>query len=292
MSFDPNSLSRQQWAEMMNLPVGEILRRMRVHYGLQLHDVELALRIRAVQIDAIERGDMDRLPGRVYAIGFVRAYAEFLGLEGDKIVHLFKAQLVGNKARPELQFPVSASESKLPGKYILAASFMALLVLVGGAALWRAGGTSETYAIPDVPGDMIRAEDRIVFGPPAPTASHALSAIEPAAGVDPQEKELLHRIEIRAQDDVWVEIRDSQRKVLLSRVLKPGDSYLVPDQDGLVMDTGNVGALVFLLDGEDLSPRGENGDIIRGMALSPEALLPQPLPETTDHIAHDIFGSE
>src|SRR5690606_13898422 len=103
-----------------DLPVGEILRRGREHYNLSLNDVEAALRIRASQLGAIEQGRLDLLPGRVYAVGFVRAYAEYLGLDGGRIVQLFKAQSGESRKSPELHFPVAASESKVPNKFMLA----------------------------------------------------------------------------------------------------------------------------------------------------------------------------
>ncbi|PZO78204.1 MAG: DUF4115 domain-containing protein, partial [Micavibrio aeruginosavorus] len=80
--------------------MGEILRRTRVHYGQSLQQIEGVLRIRASQLDALEQGDVSQLPGRVYAIGFVRSYSEYLGLDGDKMVHLFKEQSVGKQKKP------------------------------------------------------------------------------------------------------------------------------------------------------------------------------------------------
>ncbi|MBU0859077.1 MAG: helix-turn-helix domain-containing protein, partial [Alphaproteobacteria bacterium] len=102
----PNSTPQKNWENLTDMTVGEILRRTRLHYGQSLTDVESILRIRAAQLQALEDGRIDLLPGRVYAIGFVRAYAEYLGLDGEKMVHLFKAQ-AGNPPRPraELHFP-------------------------------------------------------------------------------------------------------------------------------------------------------------------------------------------
>ena len=117
-----------------DMPVGEILRRTRFHYGQSLQQIESILRIRASQLEALEQGDVAKLPGRVYAIGFVRSYSEYLGLDGDKMVHLFKEQSVGRKAKPDLSFPVPASESKVPNLAIIAGSLFGFVVLVGFVA--------------------------------------------------------------------------------------------------------------------------------------------------------------
>ena len=50
------------------------------------------LRIQHSYLQAIEEGEIDRLPGPTYAVGFVRAYAEYLGLEGNKVAERFREE--------------------------------------------------------------------------------------------------------------------------------------------------------------------------------------------------------
>ncbi len=269
---------KQDWAGYTDMSVGEILSRTRAYYGLTIEDVEKALRIRSSQLLALEEGAIEKLPGRVYAIGFVRAYAEFLGLDGDKMVHLFKAQLVGNKPRPELSMPAPASESKTPNPFILLGSF-ACLCLVIGLFMVMSGG-SDTHQIPDVPATM--KMEAVAFGPPTPTAI-GLAEIEPAAGTQPPE----NRVTINVVDNAWVEIRNKEGKVILSRVLKQGDSYLVPNEQGLVMDTGNIGALEFTIDGAPIDKLGEIGDVRRSVSLDPEEMVAPPEAEATDEQTTD-----
>ena len=59
---------------------------------------------------------------------------------------------------------------------------------------------------------------------------------------------------------------------MLTRILKPGDVYLVPNRPGIVMMTGNAGGLEIALDGEVLPPIGPAGAVRRNIALDPEAL--------------------
>ncbi len=53
---------------------------------LSLKEVETATSIRMCYLEAIEAGQMDKLISPIYAQGFVRQYATYLGLDGDKIV--------------------------------------------------------------------------------------------------------------------------------------------------------------------------------------------------------------
>jgi cytoskeleton protein RodZ len=77
---------------------------------------------------------------------------------------------------------------------------------------------------------------------------------------------------IRATADSWVEIRGAGRSVLLTRVLKAGESYSVPDQPGLSMHTGNAGGLELIVDGHPVPSIGRVGMIRRNVALDPQAL--------------------
>ena len=102
----------QSQNDFSDMPVGEILRRTRLHYNRTIEEVEAALRIQGKQIHAIEVGDTESLPARVYAIGFVRSYAEYLGLDGEKIVQLFKAQSEQDNTPPSLKFPEQKAEEE------------------------------------------------------------------------------------------------------------------------------------------------------------------------------------
>jgi cytoskeleton protein RodZ len=69
-----------------------------------------------------------------------------------------------------------------------------------------------------------------------------------------------------------VQIRDASRAVVLSRVLKAGEIYNVPDDGGAVMRTGNAGGLEITVDGKPSPPIGRTG-AIRNVALDPAALI-------------------
>ena len=257
-----------------NLPVGEILRRARVYYNQSVADVGGILRIRVAHLEAIEDGRIDDLPGRVYAFGFVRAYAEYLGLDGEKIIRLFKSQIgIQVVERPDLHRPVAASESKSPNAVVVIGSLLAMAM--GLTALILLGGRDEKveavamHEIPPVPQEMY--EDTGDVGPfqPASNVTQASPAsAENTVAVPPPSPLVL-----KLKDSAWVEIRDVSGKALLSRILKPGDSYIVPASvKGLVLDTGNVGALEFTVDGKILAPLGEKGDVRRGIKMEPDFL--------------------
>ncbi|MCL4200076.1 helix-turn-helix domain-containing protein [Patescibacteria group bacterium] len=73
--------------------VGSMLQEARIAKGLSPIDVERAIKIREKYIIAIEANDFDRLPSPSYAKGFVRNYAEYLGLPTDAVMAFFRRQM-------------------------------------------------------------------------------------------------------------------------------------------------------------------------------------------------------
>jgi len=66
--------------------LGKLFVDRREELNLSLKAIESATSIRMVYLEAIEAGEVDKLISPIYAQGFVRQYAAFLGLDGDRIV--------------------------------------------------------------------------------------------------------------------------------------------------------------------------------------------------------------
>lgn len=258
-----------------DMPVGEILRRTRLHYGQSIADVEKTLRIRAIQIEAIESGTTENLPGRVYAIGFVRSYSEYLGLDGAKMVHLFKMQSGGKTIKPELHFPAAASESKVPPFWMVGVALAAAVLIIIGWWMLQDNDRSLVSEVPDVPVTMkLDARPKTVasavntgedYNVPADPA-----AIQPASGdqtATAAPKAAADGIILNIVENSWVEIRDKTGKAVVSRVLQAGDQYYVPDAPDLSMSLGNSGGVAISVQGQKLAALGEKGQVRRNIPL-------------------------
>jgi cytoskeletal protein RodZ len=66
--------------------IGDMLRSRRKELNMSLKDVENSTSIRSGYLQAIEDGHMERLISPIYAQGFVKQYAIFLGLDGERLV--------------------------------------------------------------------------------------------------------------------------------------------------------------------------------------------------------------
>lgn len=72
--------------------VSEMLRSARLEKGASLYHVEEATKIRVKYLEALENGDYGAMPARVYALGFLRAYAIFLCLDVQALVSKFNQE--------------------------------------------------------------------------------------------------------------------------------------------------------------------------------------------------------
>ena len=122
--------------------VGALLRRRREEIQQDVDDVSRQLRIRSAYIRAIEEGRFQELPGNAYAIGFVRAYADYLGLDGSNVVSDYRDELARRSRQNELVWPSEGGESRFPGGAILGVCLLLAVAIYGG---WyyasQSGGT-------------------------------------------------------------------------------------------------------------------------------------------------------
>jgi len=72
--------------------IGDTLREARERQNLSIKDMEKGTSIRALYIEAIEKGEFDKLPGNAYTKGFIRNYANFLKLDADACVRQYNEE--------------------------------------------------------------------------------------------------------------------------------------------------------------------------------------------------------
>jgi cytoskeleton protein RodZ len=164
---------------------GQELREHREALGADLGDVSDMLCIRRDFLEALEAGRYEALPGEAYAIGFVRSYAKYLGLDSDAMARQFKVELTGERPTARLDFLTPAAESRVPTAAIV---FVAVLLMIAIYGLWyffNARNVSVSDMVPEIPARL--AGTAAPTTPPpaanagaAPTATPAPAAAAPA----------------------------------------------------------------------------------------------------------------
>jgi hypothetical protein len=108
--------------------IGDSLREARERQGLGYPEIELATKIRAKYIRALEEEDFTSIPGDAYIRGFLRSYAEYLGLDGDVYVDEYASRFI-TSWRDEL--PPRPERRRIPRRERSIERRTVLLVLAG-----------------------------------------------------------------------------------------------------------------------------------------------------------------
>jgi cytoskeleton protein RodZ len=325
-------MGRRQTDEEFSTPaapargVGASLRETRQRHGWTIELCAQQLRIRPAVLEAMEAGRFEKLPNGAYALGFVRSYADYLGLDRDEIARRVKAETAALNMPIELIFPTPIAESRLPSGVVLAVS---AILATGAYGLWYYQTASDRVSIPRVAAvndRLLSTSERppanspaqaeaatvaamssagtpapstvtapaspqatpVVTAPPAsstsdpaPQVAAVAPATAPASTPDvlaaPMPRQFGEaagaRILIKATGDSWVQVRDRAGVVVLSRILRPGDSYAVVNQPGQLLATSSAGVLDITVDGRKVPPIGRPGFTRKDVALDPDRLL-------------------
>ncbi len=160
------------------LPVGALLRNKREQLGWSLADVAAWLRIKLSYLEALEGGQVAKLPGHAYALGFLRAYSGALGLDADDMSRRFRHETKDVNRRPELSFPAPVPERGVPAGAVV---LLGVVVVVAAYAGWYEFSGHERrigHAVPPVPAALSP-----YAGPVAP--SPQVATVMPGPGQTP-----------------------------------------------------------------------------------------------------------
>ncbi len=137
--------------------IGDVLRTARLEREDDLYLIAEYLCIKPAFLIALENSRYDEFPADAYVIGFLRTYANFLGVDGKDAVDRYRYEMAGRRKKPILSMPTPVSEGRAPSGIIMVGAMIAVLLIY---ALW--------YGI----SSANRTETRIP--PPLPTATQVV----------------------------------------------------------------------------------------------------------------------
>ncbi|MGC1852440.1 MAG: helix-turn-helix domain-containing protein [Solirubrobacterales bacterium] len=220
----------------MDTGIGATLREARNRRKLDLSEVEAAIKIRVRYLQAMENEEWDALPGGAYTRGFVRTYALYLGLDGERLADDYRrstAPPAGERAPKRVEpMPTGRRErSPIPGWVLASAVSLALIALAVGIGL--TGGSDDEVGSPGSKsaasgGERAKRGDRT-------TAAAATQGVE---------------VELAATAEVWVCLLDAREEPLVEgEILEEGAEAGPFRSKGFEIALGN-GSVAMLVDGK------------------------------------------
>lgn len=288
--------------------VGQDLRAARLRRGDDLATVSKSLKIRKDHLEAIEEDRLDALPGRTYAVGFVRSYADYLGLDVGQVIERFKAEIAGRDT--ETQQPVTVIDEddnrRLPQGWKIIAGVVLLLMAYGAYYVLTSSNTMmsqpvapppqqlapKPVAVQTPPPAVLTPPPQTTVAPPAATATPDATAAPgttPAPGTAPAAPPATEaplppgqvygsanhgaRVVLRVHQPARVLVQGEDGMVYINRTLQPGDTYQVPNVVGLTLTTTNAKAVELDLDGQAMGYAGRDSGMAEALSLDPQSIV-------------------
>lgn len=283
--------------------IGQILEKKRLEKGLSLKEVEHATKIRTRYLEGLEREDPTVLPDHVYARGFLKTYANFLGLDGERLSRELKDRRAPRRERQlDYQAPnqelTRASEREHPlmtpggverrrvswGTILTIA--LAVLVLAGViGALYYVGSRSSGSGTADNDSEEPAAEqEERDSGPPreepasgkgagTEKADDAGNADEKSSAEDAEEKAAASEtapVTVRVFNSPTGMTLLADGAVVYDGVAQPGFSQTFEARRALTVSTRNGAAVEIEVDGQNLGRIGQPGQpVTRDFPVQP-----------------------
>jgi cytoskeleton protein RodZ len=132
--------------------IGNSLREARLRQGLEFVEVEQATKIRGKYVRALEDEQFEILPGQTYVKGFLRTYAEYLGLDGQLYVDEYNSRYIPGDEETPLRAQSKSTVGRNPrveSSVVLVALAAIGIVTALVVVAWRFGNDTPETAIPD-----------------------------------------------------------------------------------------------------------------------------------------------
>lgn len=164
--------------------IAKTLSDRRAQRSLSLEKVTQAIKIRMQYLQAIERGEWSELPGEVYVRGFIRRYAQYLGLDGEKLIapYIKMNESPSSEKKEEPTQPGSESSRTQWIWVVLAGIFLIGLIKVikqeSTTPAKPVVNSNATVAVKP-PETAVAKKEEVPVAPKAPLAPHELMVFSP-----------------------------------------------------------------------------------------------------------------
>jgi transcriptional regulator with XRE-family HTH domain len=268
---DHNGQEQQQ--QQQRAQFGAVLAQRRREKGLSLRDVEQATKIRTRYLEGLEREDYSVLPDAVYVQGFLKTYANFLGLDGEQLSRELKEgrraprrerQVGGHEGLGESEFEqplispgdlgAAAERRRISGTTLLTAALAVLVLAAVIGLLYFVGRGTQTA---ERPAEEPAGQEEPAKGPAAgPEKTGAGGRVGETADVTtPQAIRATVRV---ASGSTGLTIR-ADGTVVLDQVAQPDFSQTFEARDSLRVEATDGGNVEVEINGQNLGRLASSG---------------------------------
>lgn len=280
---DQNEPAAKPGATLSLQAVGQLLVEAREKAGLTQDEAAARLRLMPRQVQALESGEMDALPGPAFVRGFLRNYAKLLQIDAEPLLEACRAHgpdMSQSQISLHSENILIAGRTRKAWTVYLAAALIVILVLAGWFAYMDFSGSksepespaAEVEALPQVLPETEIMQQAMPVEPtpqaavgPEPLAEQPAAA-QPAAA-QPAIPELpapaaasgTAKLGMTAGQSSWVSVRDGNGKEIFRKTLPAGSTETIQGSPPFHVIIGNAAGVQVTLNDKpvDLAPHSK-----------------------------------
>jgi cytoskeleton protein RodZ len=251
--------------------VGARLRAAREKRGVSLRQIANSTRISVMSLEALERSDLSRLPGGIFTRSFIRAYAQEVGLDPDRTIQDFIAELPPESAAATAHPAAVEDPEKLESdRKAVATAIRLVLVSLPIAALVIYYGMHHRAPAVSAPPSSVETPDSTQTAPEPAAPAVASSAAPPAPSSEPPPPPPTRAaapqpsgltMEIAPTGDCWVSAT-ADGEPTFSGLMHAGDKRQITAREEISLNVGDAGAFGYKLNGKEGRPFGAPGEVV------------------------------
>ncbi|HEY2384698.1 MAG TPA: RodZ domain-containing protein [Terriglobia bacterium] len=273
---------------------GASFKQARESKGISLDQIASETRISTRFLRAIENEEFHLLPGGIFNRGFVRAYAEKIGIDPDQAVADYER--LAEVRPPELMTEPERPAAGKKDRHLYSIAIGALLVVIAVfyVVTRESIHTAQTASTPPavtapsqpaatpnpVPAAPAPEVETPSTPPPPDTGPQTTAAAPepapqrpspvPATAAAPTAPAAL-TLEVDAHDQTWIKVVVDGRVVDPSEILGSGMTRTFSAQNSITISVGNAGGLSLKVNDKPLKPLGKSG-LVRQITITPNNL--------------------
>ncbi|MEM9568912.1 MAG: RodZ domain-containing protein [Cyanobacteria bacterium P01_E01_bin.34] len=280
-----NSTDGDSRCDNVLVEIGSLLRKARSAQNVSYEDASRTVRIRPDFLRSLEAGQLDGLPERVYVRGFIKAYGNYLGLDGDTLANQFAsaAELVPSPHQHKRRAPVGV---QLRPIHAWIAYVVLIVGAVGGIAVFmdrngtfELAGSSPQDSIRDdglIDRDDLYRQESLDLALSSASTEEVFPTLQDwtyIEGVFPSRDDSLIAtatpeevlegliVGIQVVDAAsWVRVV-ADRETVFEGTLQPGFEQQWEADESLILRAGNAGGVLVTLNNEDVGRMGGAGEV-------------------------------
>lgn len=251
---------------------------------MSLEKISDELCIRPHLLMALEQGDFNKFPSACYAVGSLKNYAEYLGLDVVKIVSQYKKEFQGSNKKVDLVFLEVDQNNNSAQSLLVSLVILSVLVLFG---VWYSMNNNNQMVLSSLPDvsevtsnilvsytekdqpimAVAEQEDPMGFHLVQQATAMSLSAEAQTTAI------VADQVRLTVNEDTWVRIVSADQDILVDRILLADEEFYMTDRAGLKLMTSNAGAVAIYVGNVAVAPLGKAGEIRENISLDKADLL-------------------